>query len=163
MHLRIPKACNASQLTTDRNASGSSTLSFLSMIYVRSESTGTWGAKHCILTEQQRDPGDVRNRAFQLTWNERVKQLGACRSYRQKRMSMVGGCIAMSTIHFMRLSDKRDRAMANTQIFRFILSALSLCDSVRSTTRLCRGALHAFSVFSVRLASRFDEITKHLL
>ena len=52
----------------------------------------------------------------------------------------------MSIIHFMSLSGKRDRATANTQVFRFILSALSLCVSVCSTTRLCRDALHAFSV-----------------
>ena len=55
----------------------------------------------------------------------------------------------MSIIHFMSLSGKRDRATANTQVFRFILSALSLCVSVGSTTRLCRDALHAFSVLSL--------------
>ena len=55
----------------------------------------------------------------------------------------------MSIIHFMSLSGKRDRATANTQVFRFILSALSLCVSVCSTTRLCRDALHAFSVLSM--------------
>ena len=61
----------------------------------------------------------------------------------------------MSIIHFMSLSSKRDRATANTQVFRFTLSVLSLRVSGYSTTRLCRDALHAFSDLRRKQATNY--------